>query len=282
MKIITTPEKLENLSDGNMFCGELPKMTNSQIEFGGENNVLYCESGVHLVNSKIQFIGDNSLVYLCGNKHNYLLAVRIPNNCVFYSGKNNYFNGILNAILSEQKHIFIGNDCLFSFGNWLRVADPHLVYSVEKKRRINPSKSIYIGDHVWIGQGAMILKGSRIHSGSIVGAASVVAGKEIMSNESWAGNPVKKVAEDIFWEGSCVHLWTDEKTREFESWEGEDYIFPFQEEAFIDFGILDRDLSQKITAQSKCGYLQNMTVNAVRERFAKAGVPRSRWRRKGK
>lgn len=75
-----------------------------------------------------------------------------------YIGKNNYFNGKLNLILSERKHIVIGDDGLFSFGIWLRTADPHLIYSCETHERINPSKNILIGDHVWIGQGSLVLK----------------------------------------------------------------------------------------------------------------------------
>ena len=68
----------------------------------------------------------------------------------------------MNVILSEQKHLFIGNDCLLSFGIWVRNADPHLIYDVESHKRVNPTKSIYIGDHVWIGQSAMILKGRKV------------------------------------------------------------------------------------------------------------------------
>ena len=280
MGIITVSEDLKSLSDGNIFCGELPEMNNSQVQFTGKNNILYCEPGVRLVNSKIQFNGDNSVVYLSENRHNYLLAIGIPNNCVFYSGKNNYFNGILNVVLSEQKHVFIGSNCLFSFGNWLRVADPHLVYSVETKKRINPSKSIYIGDHVWIGQAAMILKGSRIFSGSIVGAASVVAGKEIKSNESWAGNPAKKIAEGIFWENPCVHLWTDAETKNHDYQNGENSIFPFREDVFIDFETLEQEFSQKATAQNKLKFLERLSKNSEKERFAKMTEHQSIWRRK--
>ncbi len=280
MRAVTEAKELLNLSDENAFCGELPELTNSRIEFKGKNNILYCEPRVRLVNSRLIFKGDNSVIYLSENRNNYLLTVEIPHNAVFYSGKNNYFNGILNVIMSEQKHVFIGDECLFSFGNWIRVADPHLIYSVETKRRINPSKSVYIGDYVWVGQAAMILKGSRIHSGSIVGAAAVVSGKEIMSNESWAGNPARKIADGIFWNPACVHLWTDDETKEYDSLEGENSIYSFKEESFISFDEMEQKFSKKITAKEKCTFLCELSRDSAKERFAKKETQKKFWKKK--
>lgn len=80
--------------------------------------------------------------------------------------------------MSEHKHCFIGDNCMFSFDILIRNSDHHLIYDCENNKRINPTKSVFIGDHVWIGQLVNILKGTRIDSGSIVGASSVVAGKK--------------------------------------------------------------------------------------------------------
>lgn len=197
MQRITQPTQLETI-ESNKFIGELPKMKNSAITFSGENNILFCGKDVVLSDCNINFNGNNSVIYLCSSRHEYKLNVTTNHNCAFYAGKDNYFNGILNVVLSEQKHVFIGNEGLFSFGIWLRVADPHLVYSVADKKRRNYSKSIFLGDHIWVGQSAMILKGTKIHSGSIVGALSVVANKKIPSNTSWAGNPSKEIAQGVF------------------------------------------------------------------------------------
>lgn len=90
------------------------------------------------------FNGNNSVIYLCRNKHLYKLDVVTYNNSAFYVGQNNYFNGKLSAILSEQKHIFIGDDGLFSFGIWMRIADPHLIYHTDSKKRINPTKAFIL------------------------------------------------------------------------------------------------------------------------------------------
>ena len=209
---VTQPEMFASLENGNRFMGELPEMVNSSVTFTGKNNVFFCEKRVKLNNTNIKFNADNAIVYLCENNNDYKLSLNVYNGNVFYSGKNNYFNGVMNVILSEQKHLFIGNDCLLSFGIWVRNADPHLIYDVESHNRINPTKSIFIGDHVWVGQSAMILKGTQAESGSIIGAMSVVSNKKIDANSSWAGNPAKKIKDGVFWNRPCVHTWTEKQT----------------------------------------------------------------------
>ena len=57
--------------------------------------------------------------------------------------------GQRSLLLSERKNIIIGDQCLFSHTIWFRNADPHLIYDNITNKRINPTQSIYIGDHVW-------------------------------------------------------------------------------------------------------------------------------------
>lgn len=148
----------------------------------------------------------------------------IFNNSTLYIGDDAYFNGTLNIILSEEKNFFVGNGCLFSFGIWVRTADPHLIYDAETKVRINPSKSILIGDHVWIGQSAMLLKGCHIASGCILGAASIMS-KATGNNQVWAGNPAKKVKKNIFWSSESVHNFTYESAQKYNVMNKNDFIF---------------------------------------------------------
>ena len=90
---ITEPSMLASLEDGNRFIGEMPEMINSSITFSGKNNVLFCEKRVKLSNTAINFNADNAIVYLCENNNEYKLSLSVHNDNVFYSGKNNYFNG---------------------------------------------------------------------------------------------------------------------------------------------------------------------------------------------
>ena len=71
---------------------------------------------------------------------------------------------------------------MFSVGIWLRISDPHLIYDSFTHTRINPTKSIYIGDHVWVGQDVLILKDSYVGSGSILAARTVLSSKIVPSN----------------------------------------------------------------------------------------------------
>lgn len=173
--------------NGNYFLGEEPILQNSSISFKGKNNILYCEKDVKLVDSKIVFNGNESVVFLGMNRNEYRINISVFNHQVCFWGRNNFINGVVNVVLSEQKHVFIGDDNLFSFGIWIRNADPHLIYDINTKKRTNFSKSIFIGDHVWLGQSSMILKGAQIGSGSIVSAMSVVPDVRIPSNECWGG-----------------------------------------------------------------------------------------------
>lgn len=213
MAQIITAGQLGEMENGNRILGEAPQLVNSKIAFHGKGNILICEQSVRIVNSTISFNGSNSIVYLSQSRHHYYLSASLYNNSTLYIGKNSFLNGTLNIILSEQKHCLIGNESLILWGIWIRTADPHLVYDSRTNQRINPSKSVFIGDHVWIGQSAMLLKGTQIDSGSIIGAASLVAGKKVPYNESWGGNPCRKIADSIFWDGSTVHTWTESETQ---------------------------------------------------------------------
>lgn len=241
----------------------------TQVIFKGKNNILYLEKGVSLQNSRIVFEGDQSVVYLGSSCHNYFLNLTLYHQSAFYMGKNNYMNGKLNAILSERKHILIGDRCLFSFGIWMRLADPHLIYDCGTKRRLNPSRSIFVGDHVWLGQNAMFLKGTQIGSGSIVGAMSVVAGKKIPSNTSWAGNPARQVGKRVFFTSACVHGFSQEATKQSNTYVGDEYVYQWKKGKSIDFDELDSDLSLCCGAQERLEYLRRrVSCEKEKNRFA--------------
>ncbi|MBD5535199.1 MAG: hypothetical protein HDQ99_06015 [Lachnospiraceae bacterium] len=267
MLTVTDILKYENIIDNNIIIGA-PKLNGSEIEFGGKDNILFCERGVTLNNSIITFGGSNSVMYI--GKNNCSLQVTVHNNSVFRLGRNTYINGRLAAICSEEKHIFIGDGCLISFGVNIRVADPHLIYDSKTSERINPSKSVFIGDHVWIGQSALLLKGSQISSGSILGANSVVAGKKVSSNTSWAGNPVKMIATDIFWDSHCVHAWTSEETARFKVFDKRDVYIYTQSEGSISFEYIDNLLTSAKTSEEKLSVLKDIAEKNDKNRFAKS------------
>ena len=266
MQIIKTKEDIAELKD-NRIIGEDFTLQNSDIRFNGEGNILFVENGVKLVNSNIKFLGDNCVVYLGESSCSYNLDVTVYRDSVFYMGRNNYTNGALHAVVSERKNIFIGSDNLLSFGIWLRTADPHLIYSGETHRRINPSQSVFIGDHVWIGQAAMVLKGSELHSGCILGAMALSSGKSLPSNTSWGGNPARQIGENIFWERSCVHNWDEAETAAHEVYDSDSFMFKEDAET-LPFSVLDSGLETLKTAEEKLGMLKNISDVGGKNRFA--------------
>lgn len=267
MEVINEIEDIENLKE-NEIIGNI-KLINSKITFKGKGNILYCDKQcVRLANSHLLFNGDNSIIFLCKSKYNYLLSVFINNDSVLYFGRDNYINRKLEIVVSEQKNVIIGNDCLFSFDCWFRTADPHIVYDVNTKNRINHSKSIYLGDHVWIGQHTLILKGTKIGSGSIAGGMSVITGKTIESNSSYAGNPVKKIRESVFFTDDCVHMYRETDTESHDMYDSDDYIYSYNEKEILQFDIIEKSLNKLMSVQKKLDYIiNNLQKNQSKNRF---------------
>ena len=230
---------------------------NSKVNFVGTGNILYLESGVYLENAILNFNGSDSIIYIRGGNHKLNLNVSINNQCTFAMGRNNYLNGRLNVIVSEQTNVCLGDNCVISFGIWIRTADPHLIYDVSNHKRINPSKSVIIGDHVWIGQGALVLKGTYIGSGAIIGAASVVSGKKIPSNTVYAGNPVREVKKNVFWDGACVHSWTQTQTKKYEKYDENKWVFLDDRES-IEPEQLQNQLRNALDAEARLAVIRNI------------------------
>lgn len=239
--------ELKNIEDRNKLCddnvvlGNFPQLSNSKIIFRGKGNILFCESGVTLEDSVIDFNGDNGLVFLGKSRFKYKVNAFINNKCTLSIGRDNYINGPIHILLSEHKHFFVGSNCIFSTDITVRNSDAHLIYDINTMKRINPTKSIFLGDHVWIGKGVYLAKGTRISSGSIIGANSLISNKQVEHNASYAGNPARKIKEDIFWNGSCVHPWDIKKTELSEDYQL--FLDTFFKDESADRWIYDIDMS---------------------------------------
>lgn len=262
---ITDEKELLNLED-NQFIGELPKLKNSQININGSNNILVCEDEVILANSRIDFNGNNSILYLSSSTFQYFLNISINGNNVCFIGKNNYFNGRTTIVLSESKNVVIGDDCLFSYAVAIRVADVHLVYDSRTRKRLNYSKSIYIGDHVWLGQNSMIFKGTKIGSGSLIGAGSVVSNKKIPSNTTFAGSPVRSIHSDSFWVGYSVHPWDEEDTQKYSKYDSDEYMYRL-DDTTLDLDEIEQELNGSIDPESLVKYIETTFLGAGKNRF---------------
>lgn len=197
MSVITSPGQISEVQD-NTIIGT-PTMINSKIVFekNAKNNILFIEPGVILENASINFSNENALIILRKSYHHYRISAFAHRNTVLAIGKNNFF-GRANIIVSEGKQVIIGDDGLISWGITIRVADPHLLYSIDTHKRINPSASVFIGDHVWIGQASMLLKGTVLGSGSILAATATISNKIVPSNTVWGGYLQNRFMKECF------------------------------------------------------------------------------------
>ncbi len=255
---------LEEEKRNNKIIGDL-FVLNTDIKFIGNNNIIYVNGSVSLVNSNIYFRGNNSLIYICNTDDKLTLDIKMYNNSVLYFGEDMWINRGIKIVISEQNNVFFGRDCLVSYDICLRTADPHLIYDTGTYKRINNGKSIYVGDHVWLGQHVFVLKNATIGSGSIFGAFSVVTGKKYSSNVSYAGNPSRKIRDNVFFLKENSHYFADKEIEEFSLYPHDDYIYE-KDDKTLSFEKIEEDLN-RFSVKEKIEYLTDITNNKSKNRF---------------
>ena len=166
-----------NGENNNIHVGKFSRLNKCFIDIKGKNNSIW--------------IGDN--VYL--NEAN--ICIEDDGNSILI-GDRSSIQGTTHLAAIEGTKIEIGTDCLFSGEIQLRTGDSHSILNIENQR-INPSKDIYIGNHVWIGTRVTILKGVNIPDECIVGACSLVTKKFEENNCIIAGNPGSVIKNNVSW-----------------------------------------------------------------------------------
>lgn len=256
--------------NGNVIYGDLNRHINLKINFTGKNNILFLSKKSCLKNTNINFFGSNSLVFI-GDSVMTADSIDVQHHNVCFIGNNNYFNPAAGRwfAVTEHKNIILGNNSLFSHSLWFRVSDPHLLYDRNSNIRINPSQSIYLGDHIWVGQEVGFLKGSFIASGSVIGAKSLVTSKRFMSNTINAGNPCRQVKERIFWSGEYVGGWDKETTIRYEQLQKNDFKYTYEKDSFLSPKAIEAKLESLQSAQEKLEFVYDtLYCNMSKNRFA--------------
>lgn len=195
---------------------------NVQVQFYGKNNQVILHENANLKNTFIEFKGDNGC-FSIGEKAGIFGTFRLGYQCNITIGNKVTSTNTVYVTCAEKTTIEIGDDCMFATNNQIRTDDSHPIYDTNTGKRVNPSKSISIGNHVWIAYGATILGGSNIGSGSVIGAYSLVK-KSIPNNCIAAGVPAKVIREDVFWERPLLLNEADEKVFASEYLQQQNYI----------------------------------------------------------
>ncbi|SIR68246.1 transferase hexapeptide (six repeat-containing protein) [Peribacillus simplex] len=257
MEIISNILQKPETDNEILFIGNTEdeiSFVNSKIKLFGEGNRLIIERGAEFKDATLSFNGSNSLIIIGKSKRNATIRVNVWNDNTFFLGRNYSFNGAARFILSEQKNLFIGDDNMFSTGVVVRLADPHLIYDGTTRKRINPTKSVYLGDHIWIGQDVMILKGVEVGTGSILGAKSLVA-KSLPSNVAAAGSPARVVRKNVFWARPSVHAYTEKETAQSQKFPDGRFVYTSKGSTAKHFAKIEEQLSTATSVEEKTDIL---------------------------
>ncbi len=179
------------------YTGSLLKKT--EIRITGSNNTIMISPKNRLTNCKLTINGNNCKIVIdrnCTLKNTELWLE--DNGSAIYIGNTTSMEGG-HIAATEGKTIRISNDCMFAHGIEIRNGDSHSIFLQDSDQRINPAKDVLIGTHVWLGADVKVMKGSVISDGAIVATGAIVTG--IVEPKSiYAGNPAKKIKEEIYWD----------------------------------------------------------------------------------
>ena len=150
---------------------------NLVITFRGNNNLIKIGEGCNFkVRNTIYFQGDNNIVTI---------------------GNNVTLDGNTLIVVGEGTKVNIGSDCIFADRVHIRTTDQHGIFD-ETEKRINPAKSVNVGNHVWLGKDAIIMKGVSIGDGAIVGMDSMVT-KDVPERSIVVGKPARVIKNNVHW-----------------------------------------------------------------------------------
>lgn len=267
METVKSPKDIENL-EKNRVNGK-PEMNNSQINFIGDNNVLYCEGNVKLDNAKFTFNGNNSIVYLSSSMNSqYSFNLVIYNNSTFFIGREGNMSSPININIQESQNVIIGAECTLSSGVNIRTADIYPIYDVQTKERINLAQSVFIGDHVWIGHLSYISRGVKIGSGAIIENDSFVPhNAKIKSNTLVVGNPVRIEKENVFFTKEFLGHHRSEDSLNSQEYKSNVFIYEFINQETLNMNQIDKILKD-LSIEDRLEFIQKLFVrNKRKNRF---------------
>lgn len=102
-------------------------------------------------------------------------------------------------IIAADAGVGIGDDCLIAAGVHIRTSDMHVIVDRAGGERVNPPRSVVVGNGVWIAGEAALLKGAGVPDGCVVGFRSVVTQVFAETDCVLAGVPARVARRGIAW-----------------------------------------------------------------------------------
>ena len=162
-----------------VICKGMSSFDGTVIHITGNNNTIIFEDGCS-VGPKCSFWAEGSNI-----------TIRI--------GAHTTFTHTVHFCAQEDGlSIEVGEDCMFSNTITIRTSDSHIITDNATGERINPGKSVKIGNHVWIAPKSMVMKGVTVGNNVIIGTNTMVT-KDIPDDSLAVGIPAKVVKTNISW-----------------------------------------------------------------------------------
>ncbi len=190
-------------SRGNKIDITCAKLDHNNIRFTGTDNEIIIEPGAQIRNCTFQIMGNNNKIFIGHDTFVICAELWISKDGNTISvGEESTLEGKIEYPLHiaaiEGTEVTVGRECMISGSVEIRTADGHSIVNMVGDR-INPSRSIHIGEHVWIGTGAVLTKGVDVIDHCIIGTRSVVTKSITQRYCSVGGNPARILKEGLDW-----------------------------------------------------------------------------------
>lgn len=189
---------------GNTIVGTPKSATGSKVVFRAKGCTLEIAEGVRLQNCVVLFDCDGGRCVI-GPGSQFKGTIRVGLGCSVILGSGLTVTNNCYISTAERTSVRVGDDCMFASNNEIRADDAHPIYDMATGKRLNPSRSIEIGDHVWLAAEAVLLSGSRVGDGSVVGFRSLLK-SHVPPNSVAAGSPARVLREGVLWKRSHLTL----------------------------------------------------------------------------
>jgi acetyltransferase-like isoleucine patch superfamily enzyme len=186
--------------EGNELDLGKARLHRVRIQIEGNHNLVRVPSTCKLVNASFRLLGDNLRVELgervkISRWGEFLLmgedaAIRLDHHTTVESAR---------FVAHGGTAIDVGPDCMFAYDIEVRTSDEHSIVDETSGKRVNPDKSVRIGEHVWIGARSVVLKGVNIGDQSVIATGSIVS-KDVGAGVVAAGTPARQIRHGVTWD----------------------------------------------------------------------------------
>lgn len=192
--------KVNVQGEGNELDLGKARLHRVRIDIEGDHNRVFFHPTCKLVDTSFRLIGNNLSVELgeqvkISQWGEFLLmgddaAIRIGHHTTVESAR---------FIAHGGTELEVGPDCMFAYDIEVRTSDSHSILDAKTRQRINPDKSVQIGEHVWFGARSVVLKGVRIGEQSVIATGSIVS-KDIGAGVLAGGAPARQIKDGVTWD----------------------------------------------------------------------------------